>query len=89
MKISKTLVQTAALAATLALAPATAQAQTNQTVTSTFQNVTVGGVNYTAYDGTLSGENSGGGSDAVTSPGPTQLPVTPARSRSTATAAVM
>ncbi|UZK67671.1 PEPxxWA-CTERM sorting domain-containing protein [Sphingomonas sp. M1-B02] len=64
MKASTTIMYALGAAAAVMTTPAVL-AQSNQTVTSTSQNVFVGGVNFTA--GTPVGENTGGGSAAVTS----------------------
>ena len=68
VNISKMLVQTASIALVLGLASA-AQAATNQTVISTTQPVSVGGITFSANGGGV-GENTNGGSTAVTATRP-------------------
>lgn len=63
-----TIMRAAAFAVAVAAAPA-AQAQ-NQTINSTSQNVIVSGVTFTANNGDVTGENTGGGSVAITNTRP-------------------
>ena len=69
MNISKMLVQTASVALVIGLASA-AQAATNQTVTSTSQIVSVGGVNFASDNGSSASNNTGTTAITATRPYP-------------------